>query len=116
MLGEELTRDAFLRRLVRERFGAILAELEELSTIGIAPGAALTIESIALVDLMERLRGAQRSHLGQAELERLQDGRNPGRRRVGSADARAGDLCRVLGAVRERVVGRVQEGSRFAPA
>ena len=62
----------------------------------LGPGAARAVEAVALIDLAQRLRGAERPHLCHGALHADQHGLDPG-----GFVFRAGDLNVVF------VVGRV---------
>ena len=69
--GEELGGHRALGGLLGDGLRAVLAELGVFAvTGGLRPGAAGTVESVALVEFDERLRGPHRAHLLESALER----------------------------------------------
>ena len=84
MLAEELGRDLFPRRLARERFHAILAQLEDsFDLVRGGPGAALAIEAFGLINPAPGAKTASQAGLTECNLQALHDrrntSRNPGR-------------------------------------
>src|SRR5271168_4930350 len=80
MLRKEFRRYPLLRRLVRDRLGAVLAELKNLSLlVRTRPRAALAIKPGHMIDLQERFRSANRTHIANAVEHSVPDRRNPRR-------------------------------------
>lgn len=67
---EEFRSDALARGLFGDGLRAVLTELECGSVCRLGPGAPRAVEASILVDLEERLGGAQGTHLRQAVAER----------------------------------------------
>src|SRR6202035_690228 len=110
MLGEKLRSDAFLRRLVRDCLGAILAKLEDLPLlVRTRPGAALAIKSGHVVDLQKGFRRSNRSHLADAVEHSVPNRGDAGRLCGSRADAELSQIQGVLRLQRNSII-RIQFG------
>ncbi|WP_240964058.1 hypothetical protein [Streptomyces sp. C1-2] len=84
--AEELRGDPAQGGLLRDRLGAVLAELGGVPLLALGPGAAGAVEPVLLVDAQQGQRGAPHSHLLLGHDEAVPDGRETGRHMLGAGD------------------------------
>src|SRR5207248_3131934 len=98
--GKKVARDAILRALLGNGFGAVLAELEAAAAIvRLGPGAAGAVVSLELVEPGEQARAADEAGLPERVLRRGEDGGNS-----------AGHLRRLPRAQRDGIFRRLGAG------
>ena len=76
MPGEERRRHPPPGGLLGHGLGAVLAELRGVPLLLLRPGTAGAVETVLLVDLQQRLRGPDRSHLLHGDVQCVRHGRN----------------------------------------
>src|SRR5437868_5858420 len=72
-LSKKLRRRAFLGRFVGDVLSALFAEFEMRTlAVRLRPGATGTIDSVLLIELQQRARAAQNTHLSPGKLRGYQ--------------------------------------------